>query len=78
MNRHSLVLAVLLVAIGTGMFALVKVQHDQASIPMGTSNGAGGLIINAPSAGTGAQPAAASAAPTGSIELPAADAAACP
>ena len=78
MNRHSIVLAVLLVAIGTGMFALVKVQHDQASIPMGTSNVTGGLIINAPSPGSSSQPAATTPPPAAVMELPATHAAACP
>lgn len=78
MNRHSIALAFILAIIGTGMFALIKVQHDQASTPMGTGTGTGGLIINAPSPGSSAQPAAATASPAAGIELPATGAAACP
>ena len=93
MNRHSIVLLVILVLIGTGMFSLIKIQQGrtfiattsapgQGGLVIGGSAGGsgqrgGGLIINAAQLGTAANVPA--TAPAGSIELPAdADAAACP
>jgi hypothetical protein len=93
MNRHSIVLLVILVLIGTGMFSLIKIQQGRTFIATTGAPGQGGLVIGGSVAGSGqssgglvihaAQPGTAAnvpaASPAGSIELPAdADAAACP
>jgi hypothetical protein len=93
MNRHSIVLLVILVLIGTGMFSLIKIQQGRTFIAPTSTPGQGGLVIGGAAGGSGqssgglvinaAPPGTAAnvpaAAPAGSIELPVdADAAACP
>ncbi|MDX9957969.1 MAG: hypothetical protein RBT68_05950 [Spirochaetia bacterium] len=93
MNRHSIVLLVILVLIGTGMFSLIKIQQGRTFIATTSAPGQGGLVIGGSAAvggqGSGglvikaAQPGTAAnipaTAPAGPIDLPAdADAAACP
>ncbi len=55
MNRHSIVLLILLVLIGVGLFSLVQYQHGKALPPAslaahaavgGSPVSSGGLIIN--------------------------------
>ena len=46
MNRHSITLFVVLVAIGIGMFFLVSFQHSRGfGAPVATLGGEGGLVV---------------------------------
>ena len=92
MNKHSIVLFVLLVAIGVGMGAAIDWQKSQApalGAAGGTASAAtavpagGGLVINGMAVGAappaqGATPAAAPESPAAVTPAHSADAAACP
>ena len=93
MNKHSIVLFVLLVAIGVGMGAAIDWQKSQApalgaaggtaSAAAATAPAGGGLVINGMAVGAappaqGATPAAAPESPAAVTPAHSADAAACP
>jgi hypothetical protein len=45
-NRHSIVLFVILVAIGFGLFTMMGFQRKNAFAPVAATTGGGGLVIN--------------------------------
>lgn len=69
-NRHSVVLFIVLVAIGFGLFTMVNFQKQNAFAPAAPSSG-GGLVINVLPGGL--LPAAGTAPSTDAAPAPQAD-----
>lgn len=79
-NRHSVVLFIVLVAIGFGLFTMVNFQKKNAFTPAAPSSG-GGLVINVLPGGilpaTGTAPTT-DATPAPQSDSSSSDGAACP